>query len=251
MSISVKSLVDSLETGKFKAFVSTFHDKLVGGPLKFGGSWGGVACSAHVSVPMHIAESSFWMIICYVTFKLFDLGKKLNDVQTVAKMQMSQARYANTTRILDKLLATVHFSMYLLLIYYKWNFSSLISLIQPCHLILLFEVIALASNGLLGVMISILILPILSGTFLAILFPDTTGLEQPFEELMYWVQHYLIIVVPVYLLQRRNGLACHLCTPFTVGMGVWLLGILHFSFYEVRNILRNMYLFTFPLSSCP
>ena len=140
----------------------------------------------------------------------------------------------------DKVLALIHFTMYLQLIYYKWNFSSLINLVQPCHMILLLEGVALASDGPLGVMISTIILPALSGTFLALLFPDTTGLDQPLEEFFYWVQHYLIIVVPIYLLQRRNGLAYKLSSTFTVGMGLWTLLFLHFSFYEVRSIPYNI-----------
>lgn len=236
--MSAKSLLDSLGNGRQLA--TTVHDLLVAGPLKFGGSWGGEVCRSQVSVPMHIAESSIWMIFCYVAFKLFNLGKKLNDLQQVVKIQMSQTRHANDTRMFDKLLATVHFAMYLQLIYYKWNFSSLISLVQPCHVILLLEGIALASNGPLGMMISALILPALSGTFLALLFPDTTGLSQPFEEQMYWIQHYMIITIPIYLLQRRNGLACNLSGAVTIGMGVWALLFLHFSFYEVRNIPRNI-----------
>ena len=245
MSISNKSLLDSLGDGKVIAM--KVHDILVAGSLQYGGTWGGAACRAHVSIPRHVAESTFWLLVCYATFKIFSLGNKMNDLRTVARIQLSQTKYANTSGFLDKFLATIHFAMYIQLFYYKWNFSSLINLIQPCHVILLLEGIALASDGPLGVMIGTIILPALSGTFLALLFPDTTGLDQPFEELSYWIQHYLIILVPVYLLQRRNGLAYNLCSPFTVGMGVWILGVLHFSFYEVRTLL---YIFIKQFGQC-
>ena len=234
MSISTKSLIESL--GKGNGYATKVHDLLVAGSLKYGGSWGGVACRAHVSLPLHIAESSFWILICFITFKVFSLGQRLSDLQIIAKMELSQKRYENTSRVFDKILAFVHFSMYLQLIYYKWNFSSLINLVQPCHLVLLLEGIALASNGPLGIIISTIILPVLSGTFLALLFPDTTGLDQPFEEISYWIQHYLIIIVPIYLLQRRNGLAYKLSSKYTIGIGLWILLLLHFSFFEVRNM---------------
>jgi hypothetical protein len=124
--------------------------------------------------------------------------------------------------------------MYLQICYYKFNMSSLINLIQPCHLILLLEGIALVSDGPLGIMIATLILPSLTGTLLAIFFPDTSGLHQPFEEQSYWIQHYLIITVPIYLLQRRRNVACDMCSPTTIFIGLWILAFLHWSLYEVR-----------------
>ena len=138
--------------------------------------------------------------------------------------------------VFDKILSSIHFLIYLMLFVYKLRASSLISLVQPCHLICLFEGIALLSDGPIGVMISALILPSLSGTFLAILFPDTTGLDQPLEAIMYWVQHYLIIIVPVYLLVRKNGIALLMCDTYTICHGLWILTMLHFTFFEVRIV---------------
>lgn len=218
------------------------HDLLVAGSLKYGGSWGGPECRAHVSITRHIIESSFWMLVCYATSHLFGLGRRLKDLRIVSEIQLARPVNKSELRILDKALAIVHFAMYAQLIYYKWNFSSLINLIQPSHVILLMEGIALFSDGPVGVMITSLILPSLSGTFLALLFPDTTGLDQPLERLFYWIQHFLIILIPIYLLQRSNGLAVKLCTKYTIGMGVWILAFLHFFFYEVSYVTLSMVL---------
>lgn len=230
MSSLNRSLLDSL--GKSSA-LGKIHDLLVAGSLKYGGTWGGAECRAYVSLQRHALESSFWILVCYVTFHLFSLGKRLSDLQIVTKIQLERPKYLNTSRNLDRFLAIVHFAMYSQLIYYKWNFSSLINLIQPCHVILLLEGIALYADGPMGVVITTIILPALSGTFLALLFPDTTGLDQPYEEISYWIQHYLIILIPIYLLQRSNGIALELSSTFTIGFGVWILALLHFSLYEV------------------
>ena len=61
----------------------------------------------------------------------------------------------------DQLLAFIHFAMYIQIIYYKANISSLINLIQPCHLVLLLEGVALYTDEPLGVLITVLILPTL------------------------------------------------------------------------------------------
>ena len=165
---------------------------------------------------------------------MFGLKDKFHDLQVVAKMNLESANYQTKGgRFFDKLLGSIHFLMYLQICYYKFNMSSLVNLIQPCHLILLLEGIALVSDGPLGIMITTLILPSLTGTLLAIFFPDTSGLHQPFEEQSYWIQHYLIITVPIYLLQRRRNVACDMCSPTTIFIGLWILGFLHWSLYEV------------------
>jgi hypothetical protein len=213
--------------------LQNLHNRLVAGSLKNGGTWGGVQCRAHVGIPTHLMESTMWVSLCLLAFKTFRLGDRMNDLYITAKINQSSVKHANKSKVLDNFLAAFHFLMYSQLIYYKWNISSLINLVQPCHLILLLEGIALASDGPLGVIITTLILPSLSGTFLAILFPDTTGLDQAYEEKSYWIQHYLIITIPVYLLQRRNGLAFKMSSYFTISFGLWILVLLHFSFFEV------------------
>ena len=140
--------------------------------------------------------------------------------------------------VIDTLLGCVHFGMYLHLLYFKTNSKALIIvLLQPCHVILLLEGIAVVSRSTLGVKISLFILPALIGTLLAMLFPDTSGLEQFLEEPSYWVQHYLIQAVPLYLLCRRNFQVARLCSWKTVCAGLWILHTLHYAVYEVIDLL--------------
>lgn len=74
------------------------------------------------------------------------------------------------------------------------------------------------------------------GTLLAMLFPDTGGLDQPLEMEAYWVQHYLVQAVPLYLLVRRDYVALRHASYLNVFLGLWVLLILHFSLYEVRRL---------------
>ena len=211
-------------------------DLFVKKALAVGGSWGGKECAAYLPMKTHLFESSIICWKCIFIFGVFRLSNRFNDHYMITKINMLSLKYRSnpTERMIDKILAVIHIGMYFQLIYYKFNCSSLISLIQPCHVILLLEGISLASDGPLGVVISTLILPSLSGSFLGILFPDTTGLDQPLEEISYWIQHYLIVIIPVYLLVRRNGLAMDLSSFFTLAFGLWILTFLHFFFYEVR-----------------
>jgi hypothetical protein len=88
----------------------------------------------------------------------------------------------------------------------------------------------------LGVLITVLILPTLTGTLLATLFPDTTGLEQPFERMSYWIQHILIQIVPLYMLLRKNSLSLELINFKTILIGLWILDFVHWTFYEIVDI---------------
>jgi TMEM164 family len=213
-----------------------FHDLLTKKSLEHGGSWGGKECAEHLPLSIHILESSFMIWAAMIVYIVFGIAGRFEDLYNVVQLNLTSAKHRDslTARWIDTVLAAIHFGMYAQLIYYKWNCSSLINLVQPCHLILLFEGIALAFGGAEGTVITALILPSLSGTFLAILFPDTSGLDQPFEAESYWIQHFLIIVVPVYLLVRRNGLAVEVSTAATIGIGLWILWISHFTFFEVR-----------------
>ncbi len=68
---------------------------------------------------------------------------------------------------------------------------------------------------------------------LAMLFPDTTGLSQIYETEMYWVQHAIIQIISVYLLCRKGFIGARLASVRTVLVGLWLLAVMHWIFYEV------------------
>ena len=233
-----------------------------------GGSWGGEECAAFLPLRTHLMEASFFCWALAGIFAVFRLGHRFSDHYMIVKINMMSMQYRSHwfERAVDKILSTLLLCMFVQLVYYKFACSSLVSLAQPCHVIMLLQGLALASDGPAGIVITTYLLPALSGTFLAILFPDTTGLDQPFEELSYWVQHYLIIVVPVYLLTRRNGLALDLSSRYsthpppspiplyqhnfhrpvrlrvryTVAFGLWLLSFLHYTFYESMDLLLQV-----------
>eukprot|EP01035_Chromulina_nebulosa_P032006 gene32006-42706_t len=223
----------------FPSIVELIHQKLVYGALKNGGSWGGPECKAAISFSTHLIESAAWLFIWTSPF-LFTTA--ITSVSKLSTEITEAATHNKPTRsTLDITLSLLHFSIYGAVIYYKWQISSLINLIQPCHVILLLEGISLCSTNTTGsVLLPLFLLPALSGTLLAILFPDMAGLDQFLEPELYWVQHYLIIVVPVYLLSRRKFFALQYASVFTTFMGLSILGVLHFFFYEAIDLLLGV-----------
>jgi hypothetical protein len=199
--------------------------------------WGGQECYNSIPLSLHLYESTTWVIFLFL-FRKFMNGRKWFESLTTnirAGLAEFQKEYpsGNPFRPLELLVGTIHVGMFCQLIYFKYNDHALIYLFQPCHMILLLTGIALLSEGLLGVLISLFILPSLTGTSLAMIFPEVTGLIQPFELHAYWVQHYLIQSVPLYLLLRRNGLGLKFANLKSTVAGLWLLAFYHFVALEV------------------
>lgn len=215
------------------AILDFLHKILVTGALSKG--WGGPQCRAALDMQTHIVESSVWLTAGAVAFVAYKAGPKFSALCKNIKLDLAKSTPSSAERTFELIMATIHIGMFIQIIYYKVNILSLVNMIQPCHVILLLQGIALYSTGPTGVIISLCVLPSLTGTLLAMLFPDTGGLDQPYEMDAYWIQHYLVQAVPLYLLVRRDYAALRHASYLNVFLGLWTLLILHFSLYEVRT----------------
>jgi hypothetical protein len=239
------------------AFVTT------AGPLSLGGTWGGQACYDRIDFRTHVYETSCWILVTVLCYYLFHISDQLSIIiDNLAKSQKTLPTSGYIERSLNLILTLIHFGMFIHLIYFKWNFKGLVNLLQPCHLILLLEGIALGSvyfrtpsDGdakleelakkqvdknrymYLCDLISLLILPSLCGTFLATLFPDTNGLHQYLEKESYFVQHYLIQITPFHLLLREQGKVLKECSFATICIGLWFCILIHWTFFEVLDLM--------------
>ncbi len=206
--------------------------------------WGGPGCYSAVPLSTHLWESFGWMCICYLVFTRFRFSERISSLRKEINTSLVICSPSPLIRKAELCLALVHFGMFFQLLYFKTSSQALIWIIQPCHMVLLMQGIALYSNGPVGVVLSVCMLPAMTGTLLAMLFPDSGGLDLKFELEAYWIQHYLIQLMPLYLLSRYNFLGAKIASPFTVLVGVWTLLLLHFSLYEVRisNALLHLYI---------
>lgn len=219
------------------------HDALAKGAVEKG--WGGDECRKAVPISTHITESFGWLFVAFWFYSKVQGRKWYENLKSTISKELVDYDKANPKgnplRWLEILIGSLHVLMFLQLIYFKSTISALIYLLQPCHQILLFQGIALLNNGTLGVLISLFVLPALTGTTLAMLFPETGGLDQFLEMEAYWLQHYLIEIVPIYLLLRKNGLALKLCSMKTVMAGLWILVLVHFALLEVNRIFLTRF----------
>eukprot|EP01031_Cornospumella_fuschlensis_P025081 gene25081-30295_t len=219
---------------------SIIYKSLVTGALEKGGTWGGPECKASIPYDTHMFESAMWLAVCFLVFAVFRPDQKMMLMNNRVRADLARTSVGSTQRVFEILLGSINIGMYLQLVYYKFNMLSLVNLIQPCHVIMLLQGIALWSDGVLGVDIILLLLPALTGTLLAMIFPDTTGLDQPFEVESYWIQHWLIQLMPFYLLARRNYLALTHAGSTTTVCGLLILLFLHFSLFEVVDMVTEV-----------
>lgn len=217
----------------YDSVVKFLQFALAKGALEKGGTWGGPECSLAVPMNIHIYESSAVLLVCGLIYYLFDFSKKYRNLVNNVNIDLKANPSSKAERRFELVFGTIHILMFLQILYYKYNIFSLINMLQPCHQILLLQGIALLSTGKTGVLITIFILPALTGTLLAMLFPETVGLDQPLEMEAYWLQHYLIQAIPVYLLLRRNAIALRHASLNKGFIGIWILAVLHFFLFEV------------------
>lgn len=92
---------------------------------------------------------------------------------------------------------------------YKLTTRTVIWLVNPCHLLTVAQIVLLAapSDGRRAWVTALFRLQMhsLHGAFVALLLPVTNTRELPFEIVVYYVQHALIVAIPCFLLAKGGA----------------------------------------------
>ncbi|XP_046401879.1 transmembrane protein 164 [Ischnura elegans] len=84
---------------------------------------------------------------------------------------------------------------------FKFASRTVIFLLNPCHVVTAVQIYLLAAEPSLKVTVMFRFhLYFLNGAILAFLFPNTESRILPCESSLYWIQHTMMLVVPIYLL---------------------------------------------------
>jgi hypothetical protein len=204
-----------------------------GDPLSRGGTFGGNECADYVSPQVRLCERIAWLSICLLTYKLFGLNKYFGQLRQRISEQLSQSTVSAPIRILELMVGYGCVGIFMMLCLFKANSNSLCFIFQPCHVIILSQGLALICDDEYSVISQLMLIPTLSGTSLALLFPETEDLVQPFEEPLFWIEHYTLQLLPLYLLLRRNGVFLKNVSISTALCGAWLLICYHYLVIDV------------------
>ena len=227
----------------FTSVPDVLHDYIFSGGILKGGTWGGKECQATISLGSHSIELFIWFLISALIYKLCSYEEIYREMMVKGASVLKDHRRTTASQILDILFATLHFGIWLLVLYYKITLHSLINLCQPCHIALFVQGVGVVVGGPEGAIIGILSLPLVVGPIGALIVPALDGLDQPYEKLFFFIQHYLLLITPLFLLLRNNYCAFKLVTFRSLILANWALLILHWFIFAVsiRGIKLNQF----------
>lgn len=215
---------------------SILHDYIFSGGISKGGSWGGKECQSIVTLEAHSAELLLWFLICAIMLNLCQYKQIYREMVGEAALILKNHQRTIISQALDILFAALHFGIWFLVLYYKITLHSLINLCQPCHIALFVQGVGVLVGGPEGAIIGILSLPLVVGPIGALMVPALDGLDQPYEELFFFIQHYLLLVTPLFLLLRNNYCAYKLITFRSLLFANWAILVLHWFVFAVSLV---------------
>jgi len=202
-------------------------------------TWGGVSCLNAVPMRTHAIETVLWFLFLFGSYfymNIPQIAKRFvqdatsrNDI--IRKSPLNQ--WSISIRVaIGWILFVAHFTLITHMFICKWNACILIYTLQPCHLMLIFQFLALFGSAEFSSAVAVFTIPPMVGAYLAIFFPDTSGLDQVFEVEAYWAEHAVItIITPIFLLWR-DGYSHQLLQFSYIFLGVWLLILYHWIILE-------------------
>lgn len=214
----------------------TVHHYFFRGGELLGNGWDGEDC--HNEVPIHIKQREVlvWTIAILFLAQAFRHDRTIFHIQKIIHdMKRSESHHHLTSfeKYLDMFFLVSCGFGWGMLVYYKVLMRYMIYLLQPCHMTMFLHFITFMNVDFFAPIVSLLWLPMTAGSMSAILFPSTSELTNPYEVEMYWVEHILIQVIPLYLLVRKRGAILKHFSWNHVFFGNLLVMCLHWWVFEV------------------
>jgi len=168
---------------------------------------GGIECRDHVSFNRRVNETLLGMgvpSLAYILYLIYSTFATTSRPQKQTYLPQHRTQYSPLRMLL---LVSLSFC-FGIEVGYKFASKQLVWLLNPCHVTSLIQMYLLAAPSELwsgNQTIFKIMLHTLHGPLAALLFPVTDCLIMPFEVEIYYIQHYIIILVPLYLLLVEDG----------------------------------------------
>ncbi|XP_037951842.1 transmembrane protein 164-like [Teleopsis dalmanni] len=194
----------------------------------------GPECINRMSNIQRWTESIFLTIVfIYIILKA---TKRLNPIFLPHPRILNKPHSA--IRLILLILMTFVFGMEM---GFKFASKTVIFVMNPCHVQTLIQIYLLAAKpSKVTTALFRIQMNNLNGPFLAILFPEVECRTLPLEQATYWVQHFLLYLIPIYILKSGAHTIEDLSDYNWVAIGVAMMFLYHFLILNALSIYTGI-----------
>nr|CAX73116.1 budding uninhibited by benzimidazoles 3 homolog [Schistosoma japonicum] len=155
---------------------------------------GGQSCVNYITTKRRLLESACVCIIFMYTLH-----------RSYFKLNFDNPRHPIVQTKFRQILLLLHTFVFGIEIGFKLATSTLIWVLNPCHILTILQILLLASSRpSLRTVIFRIHVHMMNGPLLALTFPVLNTRFLPFERVTYFVQHFLIILIPTTFLNQNS-----------------------------------------------